>query len=410
MLRHLCKLTWKRKSRNLMLSLEILLAFAIVFAIAAFALRSWQLYQMPLGFAPQDVWSVSIRMGDGSSRGAATVKTGDSMPGADALYGETVDAFLRGMRELPEVQQAAFASITPYTHSTHSSGFKVPGGAEVQANLMEAGDAFATVMSLQLVAGRWFNAGDNGASALPVVINRQMAEALFPGQAALGRDFLANDDKQHFKVVGLVGDYRGKGELMAPVPFMFKRFLPADISGDARNLLLRVQPGTGRAFENRLNRQLKAVRRDWSYVITPLPSLRSSELSAAFTPLIILAVIATFMLVMVAFGLFGALWQNTTQRIPEIGLRRALGARAADIYGQIVAEQMLLSSAAIVLGLLLLVQLPLTGVLGANLDWRVFCGAAVLSMAAIYLLSLLCSLYPGWRASRLSPTEALHHE
>jgi putative ABC transport system permease protein len=36
--------------------------------------------------------------------------------------------------------------------------------------------------------------------------------------------------------------------------------------------------------------------------------------------------------------------------------------------------------------------------------------AAALSMGVIYLLSLLCSLYPGWRASRLSPTEALHYE
>jgi putative ABC transport system permease protein len=113
---------------------------------------------------------------------------------------------------------------------------------------------------------------------------------------------------------------------------------------------------------------------------------------------------------MVAFGLFGALWQNTTQRIPEIGLRRALGARSRDIYGQIVAEQLLLSSVAMALGLLLLVQLPLTGALGANLDWKVFCGAVALSMGVIYLLSLLCSLYPGWRASRLSPTQALHHE
>jgi predicted nucleic acid-binding Zn ribbon protein len=50
MLRHLLKLTWKRKSRNMMLSLEILLAFAIVFGIAAFGLRNWQLYQMPVGF------------------------------------------------------------------------------------------------------------------------------------------------------------------------------------------------------------------------------------------------------------------------------------------------------------------------------------------------------------------------
>jgi putative ABC transport system permease protein len=124
----------------------------------------------------------------------------------------------------------------------------------------------------------------------------------------------------------------------------------------------------------------------------------------------VVSVIAAFMLAMVAFGLFGVLWQNTTQRIPEIGLRRAIGASAGDIYRQIVAEQLLLSSAAMVVGLVLLVQLPLTGALGEGLNWTVFLGAAGLSMAAIYLLSLLCSLYPGWRASRLSPTEALHYE
>ena len=73
-------------------------------------------------------------------------------------------------------------------------------------------------------------------------------------------------------------------------------------------------------------------------------------------------------------------------------------------------EQVLLSSVAILLGLALLVQLPLTRVLGEHLDWAVFAQAACLSMAVIYLLSLLCALYPGWRASRLSPTEALHHE
>jgi putative ABC transport system permease protein len=116
------------------------------------------------------------------------------------------------------------------------------------------------------------------------------------------------------------------------------------------------------------------------------------------------------MVAMVAFGLFGVLWQNTTRRIPEIGLRRAIGASAADIYRQIVAEQLLLSSTAMVVALVLLVQLPLTGALGEGLNWAVFIGAAGLSMGAIYLLSLLCSLYPGWRASRLSPTEALHYE
>jgi len=133
-------------------------------------------------------------------------------------------------------------------------------------------------------------------------------------------------------------------------------------------------------------------------------------LKTQMVPLVVVGIVAAFMLVMVAFGLFGALWQNTTQRIPEIGLRRAIGASAGQVYRQIVLEQFLLSSGAVVLGLALLVQLPLTRALGESLDWSVFAAAAGLSMATIYLLSLLCALYPGWRASRLSPTEALHHE
>ncbi|MDB5952392.1 MAG: transporter permease, partial [Massilia sp.] len=124
----------------------------------------------------------------------------------------------------------------------------------------------------------------------------------------------------------------------------------------------------------------------------------------------ILSIIAGFMLVMVAFGLFGVLWQNTTRRIPEIGLRRAVGASSAQIYGQIIGEQLLLSSVAMAVALALLVQLPVTGALGERLNWTVFGAAAALSMGVIYLTSLLCSLYPGWRASRLSPTEALHYE
>jgi len=58
----------------------------------------------------------------------------------------------------------------------------------------------------------------------------------------------------------------------------------------------------------------------------------------------------------------------------------------------------------------LLVQLPLTGALGEALNWTVFGAAAALSMAVIYLLSLLCALYPAWHASRLDPRAALHYE
>jgi putative ABC transport system permease protein len=398
MLRHLLKLTWKRKSRNLMLSLEILLAFAIVFGIAAFALRYWQLYREPIGFDGTDTWSVSI-------------VTGDSK--ASAIPADIYDTLGRGLKMLPQVREVGFAAYSPYTNSTWTTTYKSPQtGADVNTNILEASDGVAAALGIPVVRGRWFSAVDEGAPFVPVVMNRRLAAAMFPGRDALGRQFTSkeSDVTRTLKVVGIVDDFRNRSPLMVPVNFVMTRFAPRAGESRVRTILLKLAPGTPRAFESGLSRQLKLIRNDWSYTISPLASMRASQMKELLIPLGVLGVIAAFMLAMVAFGLFGVLWQNTARRIPEIGLRRAIGAHAGDIYRQIIAEQLLLSSIAIVLGLVLLVQLPLTGALGQMMNWPVFLGAAGLSMAVIYLLSLLCSLYPGWRASRLSPAEALHHE
>lgn len=399
MFRHLLKLTWKRKSRNLMLSLEILIAFAIVFGVAAFAVRYLQLYRMPLGFDSTDVWSVTIQAGDN---------------GKQHFDAGVYDSLRRGLLELPEVDGVAFASFEPYAMSTYSGHKRRDSRApQVRIEMIEADDALAGVLGLELVDGRWFSALDNGSAAQPVVINRRMADAMFPGERAVGQQFIDGEGGKTtstYRVVGVIDAFRAKGELEDPVNFAFLRFEAGRKEEDVRTIVLKVKPGTQRAFETRLNQRLKLIRNDWTYRITPLSTLRKTMLHTRAMPLVLVSVIAAFMLVMVAFGLFGALWQNTTARIPEIGLRRAVGASAGQIYRQIVLEQFMLSSIAIALGLALLVQLPLTGAFGESLDWSVFAAAAGLSMAVIYLLSLLCALYPGWRASRLNPTEALHYE
>jgi len=398
MLRHLLRLTWQRKSRHLMLSLEILLAFVVVFAIAAGALRYWQLYRAPVGFDGRDTWSVSMRMAD--------------LP-PEAIPPDTYDRFLRALRELPEVRAAGFATLAPYTLSTWTGDFVAPQtGARINANRMEASDGTAAALGITLAAGRWFDASDEGQAIVPAVLDRRMAAALFPGRPALGQRFDSAEtgERRTYRVVGLVDTFRNKGPFMTPVNFVLTRFAPHTSASRVREILVRVAPGTPRAFEAKLNDRLRLVRNDWSYEIAPLPALRASLLKQELAPLVVLAVIAAFMLAMVAFGLFGVLWQNTTRRIPEFGLRRAIGARAGDVYRQIVFEQLLLGTGAMAVGLLLLVQLPLTGALGETLNWSVFAGAAALSMAVIYLLSFVCALYPGWRASRLDPAAALHYE
>ena len=398
MLHHLLKLIWKRKSRNMMLSLEILLAFMVVFAIAAFAVRSYQLYQTPTGFAWRDQWSVGIR-------------NAQPIPNDAAMY----DMLKRSLLELPEVEKVAFASFSTYEMSRWNGYYSLPDGSgRVEIDGMGVSDDFFDVMQIPAPAkGRWFSKADDAADAAPTVINRRLADKLFPGIDAVGQVFIdaeTKDKPQRYRVSAVIEHFRPQGEYMDPVYFMLPRFIPGVGGEPAMTILLRVKPGTPRAFEARLSTLLKREHNDWSYVITPQSAARTSMLNLQMMPLMIMSVIAAFLLVMVAFGLFGVLWQNTTQRIPEIGLRRALGADAGHIYRQIIAEQMLLSTAAMAVALVLLIQLPLTVVFEESLNWPVFLTATALSAGVIYLLSLLCSLYPGWRAARLSPTQALHYE
>ncbi len=400
MLRHMLKLIWKRKTRNMMLSLEILLAFAVVFAIAAFASRSMQLYRMPLGFDYADVWSVTIQ-----------VENDSTLKDAPTIY----DSFKRNLSAMSEVEQVAFATFQPFRSGRITDGYAhLDGSGEVVSEALEVSDEFFKLLGVHVETGRAFDVSDDGTSTVPTVINRKLAHSLFPGQSAIGKQFTngePSDTKRSImRVTGVIDDYRGQGDFKVPTNMAFTRFLPLSTDTRVKTMLIKLKPGTSRAFEARLNARLKLVRNDWTYKIEPLVEQRAGMLRSSLTPLVIGAVIAAFLLLMVGFGLFGVLWQNTTQRIPEIGLRRAIGADSGHIYRQIIGEQMLLSSLAMGVALLLLVQLPLTGALGSALNWAVFLQATALSMALIYLISLLCALYPGWRASQLSPTEALHYE
>ncbi|MFZ6654609.1 ABC transporter permease [Undibacterium sp. TJN19] len=397
---HLLKPIWKRKFKNSMLSLEILLAFFVVFGLALMSVRYFQLYHQPLGFSYNNVWSVKLEMSN------------SGMLKNDPVFFENLK---RSLLAMPEVEQISMVNHSPYSNSTWRTDVYLPDTQiSYHTDLMSMSDTSFQVLDMHIEEGRWFSEADEGAAMNPIVINWQLANKMFPGQSAVGK-LLANNkpdskDLQLMRVTGVFADFRNKGEFMTPTPFAITRFSPKSSTDMWQVLLLKVRPGTLRAFEARLSQQLKMIRNDIGYQISPMTDMRKSKLTEDTIPLMILAVIACFLLVMVAFGLFGVLWQKTTQRIPEIGLRRAVGANSGDIYRQIITEQLLLSSIAMLAGLVFLIQLPITGVLGEAVNWTVFVIAILISMAVIYGISILCSLYPAWRASRLSPTEALHYE
>ena len=115
---------------------------------------------------------------------------------------------------------------------------------------------------------------------------------------------------------------------------------------------------------------------------------------------------------MVALGLTGVVWQSVTQRIREFGLRRAKGATIANVRTQVLVEMVIMTSIALLVGVLLLAQLTL---LPLPPEFKVvpapvFFGSIAISVAAIYLLTLVCGWYPSRLATKIQPAEALHYE
>lgn len=398
MVRHLFKLVWHRKRTSALLIFEIFCSFLVLFVVTTIGIFLFDNYRRPLGFEWKEVWNVQI----------ATGASGDEQ--ADPAQGELLSRLLREVRAFDEVESAAGVSGSPYDTSQNISSWALDGGKQVRTEVVWAGDELAEVLGLRLVAGRWFEAADSGRAWRPLVIDRDLATELYGAGDPIGKPLPHRDEGDAWRVVGVVDEFRKGGELSTPGNFLFERVkLGEAAQHPPRNVLLKMRPGTPAAFEQQLIERMQAVAPQWSFEVAPLSRMRETSFKMLLSPLIGGAVIAGFLMAMVALGLLGVLWQNVTQRTREFGLRRAIGASGGDVRRQVQIELFLMTTLGCVLGAVVVVQIPIMKLL-AFLSVPVFVTGLAVSAAAIYGLAALCGLYPSWLATRVQPVEALHYE
>ena len=395
MIRHLFTLIWNRRRANFLLITEIFLAFVVLFVVGSLLVYHARNYRTPLGFGYEQVWRLNLDPG--------------TQPHAGRLAtGRQVMARLRAMPEVVAVGRTS--SNTPFSGSTNGSdvgiGKERKNSVEsVSGHRME--DDLREVLGLELVAGRWFDKRDDAANLRPAVISRDLGEALFPGQSALGKTVGRNEEE--YRVVGLFERFRADGALAETRPTILMRISPQDTSlNDASAVLLRVRPGAGAALERQMNREILAIAKGWSVGITTMSEQRAAQLKRTLTPIVALVIVCLFLIGNVALGLFGVLWQTIQQRRAEIGVRRAMGATAGAISAQVVGEILVVTTFGLLLGLLVAVQFPLLGVLGV--PGGVYATAMALATGVLYALTIGCALYPSWLAAGIQPAVALREE
>ena len=397
MIKHILKIVWNRKRANALIVAEIFLSFLVLFGVLTIASALIRSGRQPLGFEWRGVSNVSIE------------NFGQPMAASDDQK-VAVDMIMRELAAMPEIAAVA-ASRTPAYSMSSDEGQWTIEGKNVFLTVDQVTDGFADVMQLRIVHGRWFNATDDAVNFIPVVIDTDLARAVYGVTNAVGRKFADHYGKER-RVVGVVAPYRKNGEFTnfgKPINMLFVR-TSAVVSEDLpTDILVRFKPGTPASFEQSMSERLHAIAPGSTFRIRQMSRMREFSLRASFLPLAAVIIVAGFLLAMVVLGLTGVLWQNVTRRRREIGLRRAIGATAPAVQRQIVFEVAMLTTLAVILGAIVVMQLPVLGLFNL-ITPAAFATGVIAAVIGIYALTVVCGVYPGWLASRVQPAQALHYE
>jgi putative ABC transport system permease protein len=406
-IRHLLRLVWNRKRQNVLVALEIFLSFGVLFAITFTVGVNYYNWRQPLGFDVDGLWT--IQLGYPYSGPARPEDTAEQTAGR-ARAAETLVQVLAAVNAFPEVERAA--TSWPSMLYTRGGWMEDVGtdGFRSGTAMHIVSDEFREVLGLTVVAGRWFSREDDGRGTEPAIINARLARALFGEASPINRELQppGQSNAPALRIVGVIEEFRHDGELGFPGHATLVRPSVRGTPAALPNVLtIRVRPGTTAEVEEKLVRTLQNVAPDWTFDVRSVATRREEAIHKAVVPIALVTILAVFLLLMVALGLTGVVWQSVTTRIHEFGLRRAKGATAGDIRRQVVLELVLLASLAIIVGAVIAVQIPALPLLAPA---SVRFASVAAAVAVIYLLTLLCAWYPSRLATRIQPADALHYE
>jgi predicted permease len=329
------------------------------------------------------------------------------------------ERLLERVEQTPDAVSANLVDIVPLTLSNQARTMLKEGQQPpervatlqpIYLNRVSRGH-FRT-LSMPLMAGRDFDAGDRTGAPEVAIVNETLARHFWPGQNPIGRRFREWQRRASFgpwiQVVGVAHDakYVTIGE--DPKPFMYRPL--AQAYSPAVTLLVKVRGEPLAA--------LPAVLDDVQALDPDLPVFGANTLDAATSVSLLPVQIAAFLalalgvvaVALAAIGLYGVTSYLVRQRTREMGIRIALGAPPATVVWLVTRQGLRWTSTGIILGLAasLAVARLLTGLLygiGA-IDPVVFLSVPLLLAGTAYAA---CAL-PGRRASGVDPVVALRVE
>jgi predicted permease len=392
------------RTRSLLIVVEFAMA-VILLAGAGLLMRSFLAVQaVDPGFRPEHVITMRVTLP------ASTTATRRS---------NLDDLTLERLRAIPEVR-AVGAIDSLLNRQPGDFGLRIVEGRPPEPRQQWTpldwttirGDYFEA-MGGRLLAGRLFAGSDTVNAPLVVIVDETMARRYWPGESPIGKRFKGFDSRGHdddwLTVIGVVQDMRRHGRERSPAAHIFQWYRQAT-DNSTPDLVVRTV-GDPKTLASTLRDAVRSL--DESAILygpVTLEDQLSDQLSPRRFQMSLVSLFALVALVLACVGMYGIMHYSVLQRTHEIGVRMALGARAADLLRMVIGRATLLASVGLVIGLSgawWLTRMISSLLYGVKPSDPLTLGAVSILIIAV---AALASLIPAWRATRMDPLSALRVE
>jgi putative ABC transport system permease protein len=327
-------------------------------------------------------------------------------------------------RSLPGVEAIAMVDTVPMRRGNNmvdywTNAAMPPQNQRLIALATSVTPDYLKVMGIHLQEGRFFDNRDRLDSNPVIVIDDVLARSAFSGRPAAGQRLWVPDMGGPIEVVGVVGHVRHWGlagddgaQIRAQIYYPFAQVPDRLVHrwSDLMSIAVRTSVDPLSLVEA-LKREMRGATGDQVlYEVRTMERLAAGSLSTQRFLVVLFAVFAAVALLLACIGIYGVLSYLTGRRVPEIGMRMALGATAGDVVRMVLRQSAAMLIVGVGVGLAAGVgaeQLLLKLVEGMKPAEPVTFAVTTAVLAAA---ALAASFLPARRASHVDPMRALREE
>ncbi|MBV8518698.1 MAG: ABC transporter permease [Acidobacteria bacterium] len=325
-------------------------------------------------------------------------------------YSDSVTyADIRALEKIPGVKAAAATHLLPWQGGGSSGTYRADGTPEkFQAQFYAATRNVFDTLGVKVIEGRNFTANDTPAdpneSTKVTIISRGLARKLWGDANPIGHVISTGDDGSRPRtVIGVIDNFYNPYAWDIGDYVLFTPGRAWDESGGA--YLIRTEPGALKSVASQVEARLLAVNSGRVFRSRTIAEVKEGFFSGgklvvnAMTGVIVLLVFVT------ALGIVGITSLSVSERTKQIGTRRALGATKGDILRHFLAENWIVTTIGLVLGVAATYALNfflVSQFTDAKLPWYL----VAVGMVLLWLNGLVATVPPAMRAATVSPAIA----